>query len=160
MSNGNIDFDKFNELINKIDSTIGDKSPRHNDTLMAQGIIMARGKELRNEFRNISTYEKYDNVIEYLKSLCPNLQEDKLRFALFREGFIGKPFIDIGLVFLYIFILILSFIFIIFYLDIVIAYKILLCLISLFTSLIPSSMIDNYLKNNRLTLYFGLGHNK
>ena len=38
--------------------------------------------------------------------------------------------------------------------------KILLCLISLFTSLIPSSMIDNYLKNNRLTLYFGLGHRK
>ena len=154
MSNGNIDFDKFNELINKIDSTIGDKSSRHKDTLMAQCIIMTRGKELRNEFRNVSAYEKYDKVIEYLIFLCPDLQEDKLRFALFREGFIRESAVGIILYILYISIASSLIIFIIFYSNIFILFKILLCVMSFCGAAIPVYIIEEYTIKKRTNFIF------
>ena len=160
MSNDNIDFDEFNELINKIDSTIGNKSSRHKDTLMAQSIIMTRGKELRNEFRNVSTYEKYDRVIEYLTSLCPDLQEDKLRFALFREGFIRESVVDAIPYILYISIGSPFIIFIMFYSNMVVPFKMLLCVMSFFGAAIPVYIIEEYTIKKGLTLYFGLGHKK
>lgn len=160
MSNDNIDFDEFNELINKIDSTIGNKSSRHKDTLMAQSIIMTRGKELRNEFRNVSTYRKYDRVIEYLTSLCPDLQEDKLRFALFREGFIRESVVDAIPYILYISIGSPFIIFIIFYSNMVVPFKMLLCVMSFCVAAIPVCIIEEYIIKKGLTLYFGLGHKK
>ena len=160
MSNDNIDFDEFNELINKIDSTIGNKSSRHKDTLMAQSIIMTRGKELRNEFRNVSAYEKYDKVIEYLTHLCPDLQEDKLRFALFREGFIRESVVDAIPYILYISIASPFIIFIMFYSNMVVPFKMLLCVISFFVAAIPVFIIEEYTIKKGLTLYFGLGHKK
>ena len=85
---------------------------------------------------------------------------ESLEEALTREGFIRESVVDAILYILYISIASSLIIFIIFYSNIFILFKILWCVISFFVAAIPVCIIEEYAIKKGLTLYFGLGHKK
>lgn len=156
----NLDSDKFNKIIAKIDSDIGNGSNAHKDTLMAQAIIMTKGKEFRHKYRSYSICNRHSLLKEYLKSVCPRAEFDVLRFSMFREGFISKYYIE-WFTFYYFLLLLSIMIYVIWFSSIVnvtdVALKIIFTIVSLIASALSTALLEVYFKSRSVS-YFGLGH--
>lgn len=162
----NLDHNEFKNIINKIDSDIGEDSAQYKQTMMALAIVMTRGKEFRRAYRKLPVCERHEHLKSYLRKSCSGAQFDIIRFAMFREGFISLTYIRRFLFLLHLTLWSLTLYFIWFKLDLNIDGSVfekaflkgLISVLSLFFTAALTYAVEIFYFNSKLTSYFGLGH--
>jgi hypothetical protein len=157
----NLNNDKFKNVLNTFDTVIDNKLNRKmyddESTNFAKNLVVLRGKEIREIMSKYENKDKFNKTIELLENECPNLDKNKLKFILFREGIWHNDYLKIIPLFILMSTLLMLFKCII-GLDIQIVNKVILCFLSLFISFFIAAICDP--SDSKLSLYFGLGHKK
>lgn len=88
------DFDRLKIAISNIDSRVSDADSETEkiaeDTKFAKCLIIARGKELRKFVKKSKVIDRYDTVITLISDDFKSLDPNKLKWVMFREGFIHR----------------------------------------------------------------------
>ena len=157
----NLNNDKFKNVLNTFDKVIDNKLNRNmyddESTNFAKNLVVLRGKEIRKIMSKYENKDKFNKTIELLENECPNLDKNKLKFILFREGIWHEDYLKNIPWFILIFTFLMLFKCII-VLDIQIEYKVILCIVSFFISFFIVAICDPL--DSKRSLYFGLGHKK